>query len=133
MKHLETQKLLDRWSIAASTLCAVHCLFSPVLIVLVPALASTVLADETFHRFMLLWVVPTSGVALWIGCRHHKDANVLLLGVAGLAVLAATTVWGQALLAEPAEKAATIAGSLLMSAGHWRNYRLCRGAACEHR
>jgi len=72
MKHPETQKLLDRWSIAASTLCAVHCLFTPVLIVLVPALASTVLADEKFHRLMLLWVVPASGLALWIGCRRHR-------------------------------------------------------------
>ncbi len=131
MRHLAPQKFLDRCAIAASTLCAVHCLFTPLLIVLVPVLASSVLADEKFHRFMLLWVVPTSVLALWIGCRRHRDGGVLVTGVTGLAILVAAAVWGQAMFGEVAEKVATIAASLTMSAGHWRNYRLCRDVDCE--
>ena len=132
MKSVETQKILDRLAIVAAALCAVHCLLTPLLIVLVPILASTLTADEGFHRLMLLWVLPTSALAWGLGCRRHGNRSVLLLGLAGLAILIGVALWGRALLGESAEKVATVAGGLAISAGHWRNYRLCRDAACEH-
>lgn len=125
MRFLKSQKLLDRIAMAASGLCAVHCLFTPVLIVLVPVVASSLLADETFHQFMLLWVVPTSVLALWIGCRRHRDGSVLFLGIAALLILITAALWGHELFGEHIEKAATILGSLVLIIGHWRNYRLC--------
>ncbi len=127
-----TQRVLDRLAIGASALCTVHCLLTPVLIVLVPMVASSLLADEVFHRLMLLWVWPTSALALWIGCRRHRDRWVLLLGGTGLAILTVTAFWGHALLGEVAEKATTIVGSLAITAGHWLNYRQCRKDACAH-
>jgi hypothetical protein len=132
MRSLAPRNFLDRWAIATSTLCMAHCLLTPLLIVLVPVLASTVLADERFHRFMLLWIVPTSVSALWIGCRRHGNVRVLATGLAGLSLLVAAALWGEAMFGELAEKAATLSGSLVMSAGHWRNYRLCREESCEH-
>ena len=132
MKSIAAQRTLDRLAIAASALCAAHCLLTPLLIVLVPVLASTLVADESFHKLMLLGVLPTSTLALWIGCRRHRRRSVLILGIAGLAILGVAAVWGHVLLGESGERTATLAGGLTVSAGHWLNYRLCRETACEH-
>lgn len=132
MQSIETQKLLDRMAIAASALCAVHCLATPLLVVLVPLLTSTLLADESFHRWMLLWVVPTSALALWLGCRRHGNRPVLILGLAGLTLITWSAFWAHELVGEFGERVATVAGGLTIVAGHWRNYRLCRKDDCAH-
>lgn len=131
MSTARTQRVLDRFAIGASLLCLAHCLATPLLVVLAPVLASTVLAGEVFHLALLSWVLPTSVVALWFGCRRHEDRSVLLMGGAGLVVLIVAALWGTALAGETGEKVATVAGSLAIVAGHWRNFRLCRRGSCE--
>ncbi len=130
MQSFDIQRLFDGMAISASTLCIVHCLATPLLIVLIPILASTGLADEAFHRWLLLLIVPTSVLALWLGCRRHKSRVVLYAGLSGLTLIGAAAIWGHALVGESGEKAATVAGGLMLAAGHWRNYRLCRDAEC---
>jgi hypothetical protein len=119
-------------AIAGSALCALHCLATPLLIVLVPAVASTFFAEETFHRWMLLYVVPTSALALWLGCRRHGNRSVLLLGLAGVTIIAAAAFWGHDLVGASGERAATVVSGLIIATGHWRNYRLCRKDECAH-
>ena len=130
MRSFDAQRYLDGLAISASALCLVHCLATPLLIVLLPILASIGLADEAFHRWMLLLIVPTSVLALWLGCRRHKSRAVLYAGVTGLTLIGAAAIWGHVLVGEFGEKAATVAGGLILAAGHWRNYRLCRDAEC---
>jgi hypothetical protein len=128
---LNLQRLLDRVSIWASGACIVHCLAMPALLVLLPVLASTTLSDPEFHAVMLVWIVPFSLLALYLGCRRHKDRRVLALGLLGLAVLAATSVLGHDLLGETGEKVATVLGGGILIAGHYRNHRLCRSQHCD--
>jgi hypothetical protein len=132
METASLQKPLDRLAIAASSLCAVHCLLAPGLLVLIPALASTIVGDESFHRLLLWWVVPTSSLALLLGCRRHKDWLVFVLGVLGLGQLILTVHFGHDVLGETGEKAVTMLGSVILSISHLRNHRLCRRYACEH-
>jgi hypothetical protein len=120
------QEALDRFAMGASILCLVHCLATPLLVVLVPVVAGTLLARESFHVVLLFWVLPTSCTALWIGCRRHKDRYVLLMVSVGLVVLVAAALWGNALVGEAGEKIATVVGSLAIVVGHWRSFRLCR-------
>ena len=132
MKAFVAQSTLDRLAIGAAALCAAHCLLTPVLIVLVPVLASTLVADENFHKLMLIGVLPTSILALGVGCRRHGSRSVLTLGITGLAILICAALWGHDLLGEVGERLATLAGGLIMSVAHYRNYRLCRRTGCEH-
>ena len=127
---IDAQRFLDRMAIAASTMCAVHCLAFPLLAIVVPVLASSALADEAFHRWLLLGVAPTSAVALWLGCRRHGSQIVLVLSIAGLMLISVTAFWGHELAAGFGERAATVVGSLFIAVGHWRNYRLCRNPEC---
>lgn len=131
MIHVRTQRLLDRFAIGISTLCIVHCLLTPVVLILVPALAATVVADEAFHKLLLIFVLPTSSAALLLGCRRHKEWRVLALGILGLAQLVAIAYVGHEELGETGETLATVAGSLLLALSHLKNYRACRADRCH--
>jgi len=131
MELIETQKLLDRLAIAGSSVCMLHCLVTPIMLILVPVLASTAVADEEFHWILLMFVLPASSLALLLGCRRHKDWIVLALGILGLTVLVLTASFGHDFFGEIGEKVATIVGSVTLAVGHFRNYRLCRHGRCN--
>lgn len=131
IEQAKVQTLLDRAAISASMLCMVHCLATPVLLIALPVLSSTFMADEEFHRFILMFLLPVSVVALFIGCRRHKDRGVLLLGGLGLVSLILAAWLGHDLLGESGEKVATVISGVILALGHLRNYRLCRHDRCE--
>ena len=104
----------------------------PIVISFFPALMSSFVGDHHFHLLLVWMVVPTSAIALFIGCRKHWDTAVLLSGIGGVAALVAVAVWGHDLLSELGEKLGTIAASLAIVYAHWRNHTLCRERGCQH-
>lgn len=131
MELIKAQKLLDCLAIGISSFCIIHCLVTPVLLISIPVLASTLVADETFHKILLVFVLPASSLALLLGCRCHKDWIVLSLGTLGLAQLAFIAFFGHELLGEAGETVATVTGGLVLVASHFRNHRLCRSNRCN--
>lgn len=123
---------LDKLAIGLSALCAIHCLFLPVAIILVPALTATVVGDEIFHRWMLLVVIPTSLFALTLGCRRHRNNTILATALLGLGIMIYAALFGHDHLGEFGEKAATLIGACILSLGHWWNHTACREANCSH-
>ena len=123
---------LDKLAVSTSALCAIHCLSLPLLLGFLPALGTTIFGQESFHTMLLWLVIPLSLVALSMGCRKHKDLRVLLMGVAGLAVLIAAALMGHDLLGETGERVMTLIGASAIAVGHLRNYSLCRGVQCAH-
>ena len=71
---------LDSLAISMSLICAVHCLLTPVLIALLPIISTTFWVHENFHLWMVFLVVPTTSLAVFMGCRQHKDKFVAMLG-----------------------------------------------------
>lgn len=130
MRSGKMQMLMDRSAIALSTACAIHCLFLPVFVVMLPALSSTALGSESFHRFLLWFVFPISALALRQGCRRHKDKIVLMFGIIGLMLLVATAFVSEGILSENGERFLTVLGATSLAVGHIRNYRLCRKNKC---
>ncbi len=108
----------------------VHCLLTPVLLIAVPVLSTSMLVDEQFHLVLLAFVLPVSLVALFLGCRRHKDGVVVLLGGLGLVSLAVVALLGHDTLGEFGERSATVVSGVILAAGHLRNYRLCRHEGC---
>ena len=124
--------LLDRFSIGLSALCIVHCVAIPLLISVAPLLASFAFADESFHIALIALVVPTSAVALSLGCRKHRSWRIPTLGLLGVTILLSAAVGGGILFGEVGETSLTVLGALVIALAHLLNYRACRACDCEH-
>jgi len=120
------QRISDKAAISLSLLCTVHCLALPLIAVFLPAIAAMPFADEAFHLWLLVAVVPTSAYALTLGCKKHQRYRVVVTGAVGLLTLIAAAVFGHDLLGETGEKALTVAGTIIIAFGHIWNYRLCQ-------
>ena len=125
------QRMADLFAVSSSGLCMIHCLAMPVLLIFLPVLSASVLSGDTFHAAILWFILPTSLVALTLGCWRHKDRYVAVLCAIGLVVILVAARFGDALFGEIGERILTTAGSLVLITGHFRNFSLCRGAACE--
>lgn len=123
---------LDKLAISLSAVCLVHCLLLPALLTLLPIFSSSILVDdELFHKLMLWLVLPTSIVALFLGCRQHKRLSIILCGVIGMSILIAVAFFGHELFGITAEKIATSIGGLILAAAHFLNYRACQSVPCD--
>ena len=131
MHMLKIQNLLDGLAISASLLCILHCLLMPFLLILVPIISSTFVADEEFHFVLVVLVLPLSIIALFLGCTRHKDHVVIILGALGLSSLVLVALFGHDLLGEIGEKVATVISGSILAAGHVRNFKLCRDKDCN--
>lgn len=128
INQLRIQRLTDYTSISLAGLCVVHCFLTPVVLILFPVLGSTLVFQEVFHELMLFLVIPASVVAMFLGCRRHKDFNVIMLGILGLGFLLA----GAFAVPGYGEYILTFIGAFVMISGHLRNFRLCRKSCCDH-
>lgn len=151
---------LDTVAIGLAALCAVHCLLTPVLVIFLPIIATSFFVHTDFHLWMILLVLPTTGLAIFMGCRKHKDKWVAGLSTLGLGVLifalitermhaAPTAAAEEGTCATCAGCASTLAegggdpmlqaivwvnvlGGLILASAHTRNWRLCRKrSACN--
>ena len=127
---LDIRTVADGLGIFGATACVLHCIAIPVLLVLGTTLPTVLWGGESFHRAMLLLVVPSALIAFSMGCRRHKDRWVLVLGALGVVglVLAGTVLHD--LMGEAAEKIVTIGAAALLITAHARNFKLCRSESC---
>ena len=144
---------LDSLAISMSVICAIHCLLTPLLVILFPILTTTFWVHRDFHLWMLFFVLPTTSLAVFLGCRKHKDKFVMALSSTGLACLFAVSLYESLFHANQlmqhsseclqcaqgginnhftATTYANILGGVLLASAHVRNYRLCRRSRCTH-
>ena len=119
------QAVTDKFAIGLSLGCAIHCLFLPILLALLPSMTALQLDNEAFHFWMLAAVLPTSIYALTLGCKQHKRYRLLILGFIGLGLLVLALALGEERIGETGEKILTVIGAGFVAFGHWFNYRLC--------
>ena len=128
---MNTQSAMDKSAIGLSLLCLAHCLLTPALLILLPAMSATFLEDERFHKALIFIVVPLSSFALFLGCKAHRDIKIAVIGALGLLLLVFAAFVGGPIWGEIAEKSLTVAGALVMVYSHYKNFRLCRSHNCE--
>lgn len=128
---LAVSSKLDKLAVALSSICMLHCLLAPLLFTLMPILALNVFwEDLLFHQLMLWLVLPTSAIALAIGCRKHRDWLILGTGVLGMLMLIAIAIAGHDMLSSWQEKLATSIAGLTLAVSHILNYRACQNQPC---
>ena len=123
---------LDGFGVILSGTCMLHCLALPVLVTLFPIVQGSLLEEQYFHLIMLGLILPTSLIALTVGCRKHKDPVTIALGATGLVTLTITALIGHELFGVLGERIVTTLGGLILASAHIQNYRCCRKENCQH-
>lgn len=117
---------VDRFAIGVSALCVLHCLVTPLLILALPSLASSIIAGESLHIWLVYAVIPSSVFALTLGCKQHKRRLFMVLGGIGLVSLLLGVNVEALGLDHHWEQIFTIAGASLVALAHALNFRQCR-------
>ena len=116
---------MDNIAIGFSVACALHCLLLPIAIIFLPAISSTFLGSEDFHKTLLYFVIPSSIIALSLGCKMHGKYNVYLYGIFGIGTLLIASIFGHDYFGESGEVILTLIGAGIISLGHFKNQKLC--------
>ena len=108
----------DRLGIGISGLCAIHCLFFPVAIALLPLWPAAESLHDWTHPILFILIVPTVFFALKGKSMFSTIGKYLFTGlfVVGFAWMMHDFLgdWGEA--------GVTLLGSALLVRGHWLNY-----------
>jgi hypothetical protein len=119
----------DRLGISASLLCIVHCLLTPLIVLLMPLVGHS-LMHGWFHAVIIAVVVPVAAWALWNGYRLHRLKRVLWLGGFGIILICLAITVGARRYSY--EVVLMTAAGLLLTAAHYVNLRVCRGLHHPH-
>jgi hypothetical protein len=122
---------LDRMAIGLSSLCLIHCV-ATVLLAATLASAGAALANPAWHEVGFTVAILLGAVALGRGYASHRDWRPLLLGGAGLALMAVGLIRAEGL----PEIASTMSGVVLLALAHRLNARggsHRHGLAARHR
>lgn len=109
-----------------SMICLVHCLALPLLVLVLPGPLSLLFGSENFHILAIAVIAPMAVLAFGMGVRFHGALCPSFVGGAGLAFLV-LALWPA--LDHVTSVAVTVAGSLMLVAGHVLNWRLRSRAA----
>jgi hypothetical protein len=112
-----------------STLCMIHCLALPVIFSLLPSLPLSGWLHEWTHPLFIALILPTLIAALR---RSEHDIKVRMYLFSGFGVVVLGFGLGHYLLGESWESGLTIAGSVLLVIGHYRNYHHHRTCSNRH-
>lgn len=109
----------DRLGIGLSGLCAVHCLFFPVIVALLPLWPVAEAIHFWTHPLLFLLIAPTVYYALRSPKVPPRIPQLLYAGLLIIALAWLLHEWVGAWT----ESIITMAGSALLIAGHWLNYK----------
>ncbi|MBO9665704.1 MAG: MerC domain-containing protein [Bdellovibrio sp.] len=133
-KHAEFAEETDRWDklgILLSTICAIHCLVTPLLILALPVLGEAFEASWV-HLSMAAVILPIGLFAFWSGYKHHRQTKVFAMGAMGLLLVACGSVLPHEMVEIYEHDVVTIIGSLMLVTAHVLNRRACQCEAHTH-
>lgn len=113
--------MLDRIGIAATSLCALHCILLPVLLPVLPLLGLSFLADHMWEHVFLIATAILGTIALFSGFkRYHKKLYPFYLLYLGVVIY-----WIKHSFAEEFQTIFIVVGATLIVAAHFINMKLC--------
>ncbi len=120
MKSPVYRSTADRAGIAASGVCAVHCLFVPMAVALFPGVMAGLFASPLTHQVLAGVVVCTSLAAFIPGWLKHGESRIWGWALSGLGCVLAARFKAEG----AAEIVLTALGSVLLIVAHRLNHSL---------
>jgi hypothetical protein len=115
---LSIRDRLDRAGVLLSGLCALHCLLGIVLVSTL-GIGGQALFEPAIHEIGLALAIAVGVFTLGLGVLRHGQVGPLVIGSAGIALMASALMVGHGL----PEALLTIAGVALVAIAHIRNLR----------
>lgn len=117
----------DLVGIGASTLCILHCLATPLVVVFLPVVGAV---EKQTHAAFALAILAIGLLAFWPGYRQHHRWRIIASAAAGFGLVSLGVTAPESLLSESAETVATMLGGAILVTAHLRNAYFCR--LCRH-
>ena len=83
------KQISDKLSICLSICCILHCIALPVVILMLPSVASFWITNENVHIVLVLMAIPISIFAMLKSLKKHNNYKCIALAVIGLLLLVA--------------------------------------------
>ena len=123
---------LDKIGFTTSFLCAVHCMFMPIIITFLPYIGFSFLASEIFEWIILITSCVLGISSICMGYKLHKNNKIAVMLSIGLILLflgryAHENNWGinGVLL--------LVGGGFTVALSHYFNNKLCNSCkVCHH-
>jgi hypothetical protein len=119
------RRYADLAGAAASGLCLIHCLLTPVVISLFPEIIPYLPGDAWFHRALAVGIVMLGAAAFAPGYRIHRRHSLLAIIGVGMSLILIVAWTGES-LNEKAELILSVPGSLMLVTAHLLNHSFCR-------
>ena len=113
--------LIDRFAMALSALCVLHCVATLALMASFAALGE-LFANPLIHEGGLILAIVLAALALGSGFRVHRRPLPLIAGLVGLMLMTG----GLFVAHGVQEMALTVIGVLIVGAAHWHNIHAVR-------
>jgi len=119
----KSSNLFDRAGIFISSLCAVHCLLVPALLLLAPVVGSLSWIEGSMaHQVLFYSVFVTGVIAIYLGYRIHSDTKPMILLAIGLAIVFVGTFLAHDLFGHWSEYVINPIGGLFLIWAHYSNH-----------
>ncbi|NBC37900.1 MerC family mercury resistance protein [Novosphingobium sp. FSY-8] len=112
------RRRMDRFGVALSALCLVHCVSGLVLVTLL-GVGGGVLLDPRIHEYGLAVAIVVAALGLGIGAWRNRRYDRLALGGAGIVLMSLGLLVPHGL----PEVIATMSGVSMVAGAHIRNLR----------
>lgn len=123
------QRLADRAGICLSVICIVHCIATPIILVLLPVMQILELWHGSLH-VVFAAIIPALALAAFIpGYKLHKEKRVFKIALIGFALIISGITVPHILKIEWLEPVLSICGSVFLVRAHIINRNLC--ACCR--
>jgi hypothetical protein len=133
IKKAEVADFWDKFGIAVSFLCLIHCIAMPVILILAPTmLAVGIFQEDTTHKILIGFVILAGVLSLIPGYLLHKDMRPLILGSLGVGLMGFATFGLHQWLGHEWEALIAIPASALLIYAHYRNRKNCKVCAHHH-
>jgi len=122
---LHTHTKLDRFGIWLSSICAVHCIVMPFILLLFPVMMKWAHLSRMTDVIVMLIAAVFALFGCILSIRHHKNERPLCLVIIGL-VINLTGRFGLNVFGPWLSQTLVIAGPMLMAYGLWVDRNLCK-------
>ena len=123
-----TTRMWDKIGICASGLCLLHCLITPIVLILFPASQLSFFADEWVHKAFGVLVTLSILAAVYPHCKKHGHKEILTLAIIGV-ILILTPIFFHDINIHLSH-ISTVAGSIVLIIAHIKNMKVRHGK-CE--